>query len=307
MRKGRRNNMSKKFKKNTKTALIWILVGVLVIASLAVIIALTRTNTEDERVEIKPAFAIGGLDDAGKYVDTDKTLYTKDAFACEGLEVKLNFDATISYQVFYYNEDEEFISASETLTATHTATLPEGAEYARLVVSPDWTGVEVEDQEITTLSKTKYTSQLKILVANENYVNTKSFTLFGNGVMANAYASEIVPVNYEEYKLDIVPSGSYSDCLDHVNNGDVSLFLITFLDDEYKAFDKYLTLTNESIEEIYDEVSDTSTYYITFTIESLLQSAVLDVKDASSVKYLIITTLEHTCKSEITLTAVEAE
>ncbi|MBO5327787.1 MAG: hypothetical protein J6B04_01285 [Clostridia bacterium] len=295
--------MSKKFKKNTKTALIWILVGVLVIASLAVIIALTRTNTEDERVEIKPAFAIGGLDDAGKYVDTDKTLYTKDAFACEGLEVKLNFDATISYQVFYYNEDEEFISASETLTATHTATLPEGAEYARLVVSPDWTGVEVEDQEITTLSKTKYTSQLKILVANENYVNTKTFTLFtyNDGMSTAVDSAEIVPINYDEYKLEIYDKeqSNYSDHLDgSLGSGDI--FILTFYDEDFNVIARG-NIENGEITSI-----ENYKFCITFSIEE--KATYFDSKiDVSKIEYLAIVSTEDTCGAEITLTAVESE
>ena len=168
--------MAKKYKaKNrTKKIVAGIVAVVLAIAALAGIIALFRPNTKDEKVEIKPAFSVGALDENGKYKKSDSTLYTKEAFDAEGLEAQLKFDATISYQFFYYDEDVEFLSSSGTLNVNHVAVLPEGAEYARIMIMPDWTGVEVADQEIGALDKSKYTSQIKFLVNNPNYVEEET-------------------------------------------------------------------------------------------------------------------------------------
>ena len=170
--------MSKKYKTKTRTKKIVaaIVAGVLAIAALAGIIALFRPNTKDEKIKINPAFSVGALDESGAYEKSESTLYTKDAFAAEGLETKVDFDATISYQLFYYDENVEFLSASGTLNVNHVAELPEGTEYARVMIMPDWTGVEVEDQEIGALDKSKYTSQIEFWVNNPDYVEVEEET-----------------------------------------------------------------------------------------------------------------------------------
>ena len=167
--------MSKKYKaKNrTKKIVAGIVAAVVAIAALAGIIALFRPNTKDEKIKINPAFSVGALDENGAYEQSDSTLYTKDAFDAEGLETKVAFDATISYQLFYYDENVDFISASGTLNVNYVAELPEGAEYARVMIMPDWTGVEVEDQEIGVLDKSKYTSQIEFWVNNPDYVEVE--------------------------------------------------------------------------------------------------------------------------------------
>lgn len=170
--------MSKKYKaKNrTKKIVAGIVAAVVAIAALAGIIALFRPNTKDEKIKINPAFSVGALDESGAYEKSESTLYTKDAFAAEGLETKVDFDATISYQLFYYDENVEFLSASGTLNVNHVAELPEGTEYARVMIMPDWTGVEVEDQEIGALDKSKYTSQIEFWVNNPDYVEVEEET-----------------------------------------------------------------------------------------------------------------------------------
>lgn len=164
--------MSKNYrKKNTmKKVIAGIVAAVLGVGLIAGIVALTRPNTKDEKIQIKPSFSVGALDENGKYEKSESTLYTKDAFAAEGLEAQLTFDATISYQFFYYDEDVEFLSSSGVLNVNNVATLPEGAEYARVMIMPDWTGVDVVDQEIGLLDISKYTSQIKFLVNNPDYV-----------------------------------------------------------------------------------------------------------------------------------------
>ena len=47
---------------------------------------------DDGRKIIRPVFAVGGLDDEGVYMDTDKTIYSKNAFECDELQVKLDFE-----------------------------------------------------------------------------------------------------------------------------------------------------------------------------------------------------------------------
>lgn len=190
--------MSKKYKTKTRTKKIvaGIVAGVLAIAALAGIIALFRPNTKDEKIKINPAFSVGALDESGAYEKSESTLYTKDAFAAEGLETKVDFDATISYQLFYYDENVEFLSASGTLNVNHVAELPEGTEYARVMIMPDWTDVDEDEQVISWYDVNKYVNQLKLTITNPDYVEVEDGD--EGGETSNKWTHENLEI-YSEY------------------------------------------------------------------------------------------------------------
>ena len=106
-------------KRKTKNTLKTILLSALGIGAIVGGVSLINNmvgNDEDLKT-IHPIFEVGGLDEAtGKYVDDDGTIYTKEAFECLGLEIKLDFDNTIDYQVFFYETDGDFVSSSEVMS-----------------------------------------------------------------------------------------------------------------------------------------------------------------------------------------------
>ena len=161
--------MKFKFKSKTKKkafrSLILILVGVLALG--AVLGVGASLKKDDDMKVISPTFAVGGLNDEGKYVNTDASIYTKNAFECEGLEVKLDFDANVTYQAFYYDDLDNFISASEEYEVSDQLDVPVDATHARLVVTPDWDeDVAIEDRVCHWYDVYKYSSQLKISVTD---------------------------------------------------------------------------------------------------------------------------------------------
>lgn len=136
-------------------------------------VSLVKTIVDDTRadnnglVEVHPSFEKGGLDEYGRYVKSDSTLYTKEAFACDGLEIKIDFDNTINYEVFYYTETDEFISSSGLLSEHLFAELPENAVFARIEITPDWKALKITEtkkQVIHWYDVNKYAKQLKIKV-----------------------------------------------------------------------------------------------------------------------------------------------
>ena len=85
-----------------------------IVALLAIILGFTSSDSKvdkDGRVEVDLSWEVGALNTTGKYLEADDKLYNKTAFKCKGLTVKLDFDANVKYQIFYYNEDEVFISS----------------------------------------------------------------------------------------------------------------------------------------------------------------------------------------------------
>lgn len=125
-----------------------------------------KLNSDDKTIH--PTFSVGSITSAGKGDSSDKSsIYTKDAFECKGLKVELDFDATVSYQAFFYDELGNYISNSATEKYDESedlsAVIPTDAVYARLVVTPD----DDEDGEIKWYEVSKYSSQLTVKVLRD--------------------------------------------------------------------------------------------------------------------------------------------
>ena len=191
--------MSKKYKTKTRTKKIvaGIVAAVVAIAALAGIIALFRPNTKDKTIEINPKFTTGALSaTTGKYTETEASLYTKEVFDATGLQVEVDFDGTVSYQLFYYDEDGAFLAASAVLTENHTAVLPEGTDGARMVITPDWTDVDEDEQVIAWYDVNKYVDQLKLTITNPDYVEVEDGD--EGGETSNKWTHENLEI-YSEY------------------------------------------------------------------------------------------------------------
>ena len=162
-----------KTKKNLTRVLSIVLICLAVFGA-ACGISTMRGKGDDGKHTINPTFAVGGLNAQGKYFETDESIYTAKAFECEGLEIKLRFDADITYQVFYYNELDNFVSCSTVYTKSAKAVAPNDAEYARLVVTPVWDSeVDLENRVCHWYDIYKYSSQIEVIVsdASEEDVN----------------------------------------------------------------------------------------------------------------------------------------
>lgn len=131
-----------------------------VITFSAVFLGVSSNDTTDELNRID--YALGTIDaTTGKALDSKLAICTEDMNNIEGLEIEIVDEPTVTYQVFFYDEDKEYLSASESLSADYTAeTVPEGAKYFRIVITP--LEVDGEAVEINPLTMSKYTKQLTV-------------------------------------------------------------------------------------------------------------------------------------------------
>ena len=84
--------------KTWKKALLIGLAGLTIVGAIAGISALFREKDTNEqpKVEISAsAFSVGGLSSDGKYIETDGSIYTKDAFECQGLTITPDFETML--------------------------------------------------------------------------------------------------------------------------------------------------------------------------------------------------------------------
>lgn len=160
------------------------LITVLLIAALAAgIVSLFSGKTKT----FHPIFSVGGLDlTEGTYVETTDSIYTKNAFDCIGLNVKVANDANITYRVFFYDDVDSFISVSDELDRGSVPTVPDTATKARIMITPDWDKINADEKD----------SDEK----NENVIKWYEVSKYGNALTISvsrnqARATRIVSLN----------------------------------------------------------------------------------------------------------------
>ncbi len=165
--------MRKKTWKQILSIALAVLAGM---ASIFGVIKLTQ-KLKSETKEIHPIFSVGGLTNVGDHEERDDTIYTKDAFEAKGLEIKLDFDGKVKYQVFFYDELDKFISCTEVYTESKDISVPLNAR-ARLEVTPIWGADEPIEKEIKWYETVKYASQLEIRVDRIQRLLTRDFKAY---------------------------------------------------------------------------------------------------------------------------------
>ena len=158
--------MAKKF--NLKNKSLWkkigigAVAGVLGLGAVMGVGALLEKQEEVTTKNIHLSYEVGGLTEDGKYLETKESIYTKDAFECQGLDVDLAFNNNVSYRVYFYDNDNNFLSSTDTLTENYDeTTTPKYASYARIVVTPN------DDDKISWYEVNGYAKQLEIEVNKE--------------------------------------------------------------------------------------------------------------------------------------------
>ena len=154
-----------KSKKTWKNALIIGLACITLVGAIVGLSSLFRKSEETTKV-VNPTYAVGGLNEKGRYFETSESIYTKDAFECQGLDIELDFKSNISYRVFFYGANDDFIQASSKQDGNFDETnIPQIAKTARIVITPN------DDSKISWYEITGYANQLEIKVNKEQKEN----------------------------------------------------------------------------------------------------------------------------------------
>ena len=144
----------------------WIMSVVAIVLSISACIGvfLGINNLRDTKEMSTSCYHVGTVDDSGKVVDSRKAIYS-DIKTTEDMKIELEDDATITYKVVFYDENEDYISSSEVLETNYdNTTTPANAEYFRVVITPYQ--VDGEDVTLNAISMLKYTNMINISYAN---------------------------------------------------------------------------------------------------------------------------------------------
>lgn len=144
--------------KSKKTILSIVLVALSCILVFGLVFGIAKTVGDKDTKTIHPSFSVGSLTADGKYQESENQIYTKKAFECTGLNVALDFDAEITYQIFFYNYDGTFLESTTSLSEHYKDGAPLFATHARIVITPN------EDEEIKFYEVGGYANQISIKV-----------------------------------------------------------------------------------------------------------------------------------------------
>jgi len=118
-------------------------------------------NAKDDTKTLKAYnYSIGAIEEDGDFTKDAKTSLVSGFVKVDSLVIDIqDEDATVTYKVHYYDEDEKFLESTESLTADYEqGELNEDIKFARVEITPN------EDEEITLLEKGGYVNQVAVTV-----------------------------------------------------------------------------------------------------------------------------------------------
>jgi len=252
-------------KKNSINIIKKIIVSFLCLGIIGGIVSIGVTinnRLKDDNKVINLYFKIGDLDEHGEYIETDQCLFTPDLIECHNLETNLIFDNNISYKIYYYDKNEEFISYSS-LNESNEKPFDFLIPYCRLVIVPEWDlSNDLEDNKITIFNKNKFIKQLEVKVAkNQNlYEEKQDLKLF-------EFATDDEKIKYGIFDYYLDGESSFDSIVLSFNDDwfdDDYSNLLLFNNEEQINFDKKTKKNNKIILE-YDYLIENEINCIEFT------------------------------------------
>ena len=141
----------------------WVIVFLLVIGLIGAVVTLfVMLDRQTTVTQIgAEAYTIAALDDSGEQTDGDTSIVTRNAVTTNGLKVEIADDAEVTYTIYFYGSEDEFISKTEALSADFDGSaIPENAETAKIVITP----TADEDGKVDLTEVLGYAGQVTVTV-----------------------------------------------------------------------------------------------------------------------------------------------
>lgn len=140
----------------------WVIIFLIAIGLIGAVITLfvmVDRNTTITEIGAEQ-YMIGGLDDEGAAAEGDTSIVTRGMFTTDGLKVELADEATVTYELYFYDGEDSFISSTGALSADFNGEVPENAKSAKCVITP----TADEDGKVDLLEVLGYAGQVTITV-----------------------------------------------------------------------------------------------------------------------------------------------
>ncbi len=154
----------------TKTKNLLKKVGIILLCVIVVgLVASTIVGAQDESdyKTVNLSWDVGGINDTGVYdKEIEDSIYTMKRLDCTDIHLVADFNSDISYKVFFYDENDTFLTmvTNEGLELLiENEEFPGNAAGVRIVITPN----SDENGEIGLFEKYEYANQLTVKVRTE--------------------------------------------------------------------------------------------------------------------------------------------
>lgn len=149
-------------KHKTADTVKWVIVFALLIATIAaVVMCFVKLDRQTTVTDIgAEQYIIGALGEEGEATDEDTSIVSRNAFTVDGLTVDIADDATVTYELFFYDGEDNFISSTGALSNDFDGNVPENAESAKIVITP----TADEDGKVSLTEVLGYVGQVTVTV-----------------------------------------------------------------------------------------------------------------------------------------------
>lgn len=162
--------MNYKTKSKIKTVVLVIVILGILATAVAGVVALSKKET---KTISSFSFSRGALDENGEYIASEQSIYTKEAIDCNGLRIVPDFEAKMTYDVYFYTKDDVFMEAEKGLKGVYDDEGEGPSEMyakARIVIHPEIPeDVKTEDFKIKAVDIFGYANGLVITVDKEQH------------------------------------------------------------------------------------------------------------------------------------------
>ena len=140
----------------------WVIIFLIAIGLIGAVVTLfVMLDRQTTVTEIGgEAYTIATLDENGEQTEGDTSIVTRGTFTTDGLKVELTDEATVTYELYFYDGEDNFISSTGTLSADFDGEVPEGAMSAKCVITP----TAEEDGKVDLTEVFGYAGQVTITV-----------------------------------------------------------------------------------------------------------------------------------------------
>lgn len=139
----------------------WLVTFFMIFILTAGFIAITVMFVKKDKVKTLTFtnYEIGEIADTGKAVaDSDGAVRTKEFINADGLKIELGKDATVTYAVFFYDEEKVLVSVVDNLSTNYYGVVPKEAKYAKVEITP----TADEDGKVSAAELKYYTAQVTV-------------------------------------------------------------------------------------------------------------------------------------------------
>jgi len=142
-------------RKNKTLTVILVLVSVL-FGSLLLSMGLRLGKSQSYDALSANAYIVGTLDANGEFAKDGSEFVTEDFITVDGLQINVKENAKLSYQIYFYDENKEFISSTNDFGVSYNGTIPENAEFFKIEINP------TEDTDISEWDIINYSAQIEV-------------------------------------------------------------------------------------------------------------------------------------------------